>query len=128
MLDNYEMEITAFSVVDKVNRVKFFEKIFLVANVSLKVVFGMSLLTLSNVDINFSVWKLWWRTYTTDEAFLTTRRVKLVGKKEFAAAALDLEYKTYIVHVTSLRYTPSVTFLKFILLNVYPFWRPQISS
>ena len=30
---------------------------------------------------------------------MTTRRVELVGKKEFAAAVLDPEHETYVVHV-----------------------------
>ena len=71
------------------------------ANVSPEVVFGMPFLTLSGADVDFLDRKLRWRTYTTQAAFPTTRRVKLVGKKEFAAAALDLEHETYVVHVGS---------------------------
>ena len=41
MLYIYGMVIAAFSMTDKANRVRFFEEIFLVANVSLEVVFGM---------------------------------------------------------------------------------------
>ena len=41
-----------------------------------------------------------------------------MGKKEFAAAALDPEHETYIVHVASLSSTPS--------LDVHPSRRPQI--
>ena len=58
MLDTYEMVVVAFSVEDKANRVKFFEEIFLVANVSPEVVFGMLFLTLSSTDIYFSGWEL----------------------------------------------------------------------
>ena len=104
---------------DKANRVKFFEETFLVANVRPEVVFRMLFLTLSSANIDFSGWKLRWRTYTTKEAFPTTRHVELVGKKEFATAALDPEYKTYVVHVASLSSTP---------LNVHPFRRSQISD
>ena len=53
-LDNHGMVVAAFSVVDKANRVKFFEKTFLMANVSPKVVFGMLFLTLSGADVDFS--------------------------------------------------------------------------
>ena len=49
----------------------------------------MFFLTLSDVDINFLDQELWWRIYTTKEAFPTIRYVKLVGKKEFATAALN---------------------------------------
>ena len=53
MLDTFGMVVIAFSVTDKANQVKFFEKTFLVANVSLEVVFGMLFFTLSNADVDF---------------------------------------------------------------------------
>ena len=106
LLDTYEMVVTVFSVVDKANRVKLFEETFLVAHTSPEVVLEMLSLTPSGADVNFLGWELWWRTYTTEEAFPTTRHIKLVGKKEFAAAALNPEYKTFIVHITSLSSTP----------------------
>ena len=78
----------------------------------------MPFLTLSGADVDFLGRELWWRTYTTQEALPTTRRVELVGKKEFAAAALDPEHETFVVHVTSL--TSSA--------GVYPSRRPQIAG
>ena len=68
-LDTHGMVVATFSVVDKANQVRFFEKTFLVANVSPEVVFRMSFLTLSGADVDFSGRKLWWKTYTTKEAF-----------------------------------------------------------
>ena len=58
ILDNYEMVVADFSVEEKANQVGFFEKTFLVANVSLKVVPGMSFFTLSGADVDFSGWEL----------------------------------------------------------------------
>ena len=54
ILNTYGMVVAAFSVVDKANRVRFFEETFLVANVSPEVVLGMPFLTLSNADVDFS--------------------------------------------------------------------------
>ena len=54
MLDTFRMVVLAFSVTDKANQVRFFKETFLVANVSPKVVLGMSFLTLSNADVDFS--------------------------------------------------------------------------
>ena len=127
MLDTHEMVVAAFSVEDKANRVRFFEKTFLLANVSPEVVFGILFLTLSGANIDFSGRELWWRTYTTEEVLLTTRRVELVGKKKFAAAALDPEHETYIVHIASLSSTPLAS-LGSSPLDVYPSWRPQMSG
>ena len=45
-----------------------------------------------------------------------------MGKKEFAAAALDPEHETYVVHVASLSSTPLAS------LDVYPSRRLQISG
>ena len=42
----------------------------------------LSHLTLSGADVDFLNRELRWRTYTTEEAVPTTRRVELVGKKE----------------------------------------------
>ena len=53
------MVVAAFSMMHKANQVKLFEETFLVANVSLKIVFGMLFLILSDTDINFLDWELW---------------------------------------------------------------------
>ena len=53
MLDPYKIVVVAFSVMDKVNRKRLFKETFLMANVSLKVVFEMFFFTLSSADIDF---------------------------------------------------------------------------
>ena len=80
------------------------------------------LVSVSATDVDFSGWELRWKTYNTKEVLPTTRCVELVGKKEFAAAALDPEHETYIVHITSFRSTPLAS------LDVHPFREPQISG
>ena len=52
-LGTHGMVVAAFSMVDKANRVRFFEETFLVANISPEVVLGMPFLTLSNADVDF---------------------------------------------------------------------------
>ena len=47
------MVVVAFLVTDKTNRVKFFEEIFLVANVSPEAVLEILFLTLSNANVDF---------------------------------------------------------------------------
>ena len=118
ILDTFRMVATAFSLTDKGNRVKFFEESFLVANVSPDVVLGMLFLTLSSADVDFLSRELRWRIYTTEEAFPTTRNIKLVGEKEFAAAAFDPEHETYVVYVGSVSSNTSSSSSP---LNVHPF-------
>ena len=55
----------------------------------------------------------------------TIRCVKLVGKKEFAAAAFDPEYEICVIHVGSVS---SDTLPSSSLLDVHPSQRPQISG
>ena len=52
-LETYGMVVAAFSVTDQADRVRFFEEIFLVANVSPDMVLGMPFLTLSGADVDF---------------------------------------------------------------------------
>ena len=95
------MVVALFSVIDKVSWVKFFEETFLVVNISLKVVFEILFFILSDANIDFLDRELRSRTYIIEEALLTIKHIKLVGKKEFAAAMLDSEHKTFVVHIIS---------------------------
>ena len=101
--ETYEIVVAAFLIIDQADKVRFFEKIFLVANVSPDEVLGMPFFTLSGADVDFLKKKLWWRSYTIKKALLTTKRVELVRKKEFAAAAFDSGHETFIIHVVFLR-------------------------
>lgn len=95
------MVVAAFSVSDQIEKIKFFEEIFLLVNISLNVVFRMLFFTLNNADIDFLRRELWWRSYIIKKVFFTTKQVKLRKKKEFATLALDPGDKTFIVHVAS---------------------------
>ncbi len=101
-LETYRMVVTTFSVSDKDGRERFFEASFLLADVKPDVVLGMPFLTMSNADVDFQARDLQWRSYTTGDVLPTTRRVELIGKKEFAAAALDPEHEAFVVHVAAL--------------------------
>ena len=123
MLNTYKMVVIAFLVMDNGNQMKFFEMIFLVANVGLEPVLGISFLILSGANFDFLDQKLWWKIYTINKAFSNTRRVELMERKEFATTMYNLEHETFIVHVTSL----AVASLSSTALNaVYPSRRSQI--
>ena len=97
------------------------------ANISLKIVLGIPFLTLSGTNVNFLGRELRWRTYTIEEALLTTRCIELVGKKEFAVIALEPKSETFVVYVALLSSvaSPSSSPLE---LNVHPSRRPQVSG
>ena len=58
ILDIFGMVVVAFSVTGKANRVRYFEKTFLVADISLEIVLEMFFLTLSGTNIDFLGQKL----------------------------------------------------------------------
>ncbi len=96
------MVVSTFSVSDKDGKERFFEKNFLVADVSPDIVLGMLFLTMSNADVDFQARDLQWRSYTTGEVLPTTRQVEPFEKKEFTTAALDSEHEAFVVHVATL--------------------------
>ena len=93
------MVIADFQVEDKANRPRFFQETFLVADTKFEVILGMPFLKISNADVSFGKGTLTWKTYTTNEALPTTERVQIVDPKEFVIAALDVNSKTFVVHM-----------------------------
>ena len=63
---------------------------------------------MSNANVDFQAWNLQWRSYTTRDVLSTTKRVELIEKKEFAAAALDPEYEAFVLHVTALNISSDI--------------------
>lgn len=47
------MIITSFKILDKLGRARYFQKIFLLADMNVEVILGMLFLTLSNSDVKF---------------------------------------------------------------------------
>ncbi len=101
-LETYGMVSASFLLQDSLKKVWFFEETFLLANTSIKVVLEIPFLALTNADFQFGAKKLTWRSHTTVEALPTTSRVELINKRKFAKAALDGNFKTYVVHVATL--------------------------
>ena len=102
-LATYGMVITAFQVINKLGRSWFFQETFLLADIKMEVVLGMLFFTLSNADVQFAEKELTWRTYTTEEAFPTTRQVEIIDQKEFAKGAWDENVEAFVVHISSLK-------------------------
>ena len=101
-LATYNMVIATFQVVNKLGRSRFFQKTFLLTDISIKVVLAMPFLIFSNANIQFAEKEPTCKTYTTKEAFPTTRQVKIIDQNEFTKAALDENVKAFVVHVSFL--------------------------
>ena len=96
------MVVFTFFISDKDGKKRFFEESFLLADIKPEIVYGMLFLTRSNADIDFQARNLQERYYIIGDVFSTTRQVELIGKKKFAAAALDPEYKVFVINKTAL--------------------------
>ena len=54
LLKIFKMVIAGFHVINKLNKVQFFQEIFLLANTNIKVILGISFFILSNIDVQFN--------------------------------------------------------------------------
>ena len=98
-LKTFAMVITDFQVEDKGGRPRFFQETFLVADIKFEMILGMLFLKLSNPDVSFSERTFMWKFYTTNKVLSTTKQVQLIELQEFVIAALDVNRKTFIIHV-----------------------------
>ena len=111
------MVLANFQLEDKQERTWFFQETFLVANTAIKVVLGIFFLALSKVQINFAERELTWKTYSLNEALPTTKRVQIIDCREFAAIALAVDKKVFVVYVAYLG----------VKMLIYPAWKAQMA-
>ena len=65
----------------------------------------MPFLTFSDVDVWFAEKELTQTSLTTVKTLLTTKRVEFIDKKEFAAAIMDKDFETFVVHIAFIKKT-----------------------
>ena len=84
---------------DRAKKVCFFEKTFLLADISMDLALKMFFFTLSNADVHFTNQKLHWRFYIIAKALLTTCRLELINQKKFVMVTLGKNNKVFVVYV-----------------------------
>ena len=99
VLETFKMVITNFQIEDTINRPRFFQKIFLVANTKFKVILKMFFLKLSNANVLFSKKTLTWRIYTINKALSIIKQIQIINKKDFVIVALNADSKMFVVHM-----------------------------
>lgn len=50
--------------------------------------------------MSFGEETLTWKSYTTNEALLTTEQVQIIDPKEFVIAVLDADSEIFVIHMT----------------------------
>ena len=101
-LVTYGILLADFSIQNKLGKVWFFEKTFLLADTSIEVVLKMSFFTFWNANMQFVEKKLKWKSYIIAEVLTTIKKVELINKREFAAIALDENVEMFVLHVAIL--------------------------
>lgn len=112
-LDIFGMIIVGFLLQDKLRKIWFFQKIFLVINTRIEVVLGMLFLTFSGANLRFVKKELVWKIYSATKMLLMTLRVQIIGKKEFTTVALNKKNKIFVVYMVAINVRA--------VLNVYLF-------
>lgn len=103
LLRIYRMVIVAFFVYNKLEKVWFFEKSFLLANTNIKVILRMPFLLPSNANIDFETRDFTWKKYSAIKVLLITRRVQLIGQQKFVKVAINENLKTFVVYIAGLK-------------------------
>lgn len=101
-LQTYGMVSASSLLQNRLKKIPFFEKIFSLANTNIKVVLEMLFLLFSNANIRFNIKKFTWRSYNIAEALPITSQLKLINKRKFAKAVLDINSETFVVYVAAL--------------------------
>ena len=91
--------IADLQVEDKIDRPRFFQKIFLAADTKFEVILRIFFLKLSNADVSFGEETLTLRTYTINKALSTPEQVQIINKKNFVIEALDADSEMFMVHI-----------------------------
>ena len=103
---------------NKKRRSGFFEKIFLLDDISIDIALGISFFTLNNVKINFIGYYIYLKIYTIAKILLTIKQVELIRKKKFATVAFDLKDEIFILYIAFINQDS----------DVHPSWTTQITS
>lgn len=115
-LNTFGIVIASFLLQDKLKKVSFFQKIYLVTNIKVEVVLRMFFLIFSYADIQFIEQVLVQKTFSIAKALPITQRVKVIDKKEFTAAVLKMKNKTLVIHMIAFNVVDS---------NIHPFQQAQ---
>lgn len=69
------------------------------ADTTIELILRIAFLAFNKVKINFSDWKLNWKTYILDEALSITKWVQIIDQEKFVAAVFALDKEVFMVHV-----------------------------
>lgn len=100
ILKIFEMVLASFQIKEEHEKIWFFQKTFLVTNISMEMILNIFFLIFSNANILFAKQELIQRLYILAKAILITKRVKVINYKKFVAVILDLSKGVFVIQVS----------------------------
>lgn len=76
------------------------KKTFLLTDISINFSFRIFFYIFSSLAINLNKSKISYKLYSNAEVFPNIKQIELIRKKEFAIAVLNMDNKTFIIHIT----------------------------
>lgn len=95
----YKIVLASFLVQEKLKKVQFFKKTFLLTDIGMEVVLRIPFLIFSNAHMQFIDKKAEWKIYTTVEVLPTIKKLKFNDKSEFVTAPLNENIEKFVVHI-----------------------------
>lgn len=95
------MVLASFPVKNKLEKAYFFQKTFLLVDISIGLVLNIVFLFFQNAKIQFGRKQLNQKSYIVAEALFTTTQIESIKKKEFAKAILEKNVEVFVVYVSS---------------------------
>lgn len=99
---------------------KFFEKLFWLADTSIEVILRILFLSFGNTDIKFveKPKKSIWRSYTAAKTLSIPNRIELINKSKFVKVTLNENFKIFIIYVATLELS--------VAMFIYPYRATQV--
>lgn len=94
--------IAFFLINDQNQKSHFFQKTFILAEISMDTDYRILFFILSNIKVKLQNQEFDFRLYTTAEIIFTTKQVDLAEKIELSATAFDLQHNILVVHLSFL--------------------------
>ena len=83
-------------------KIQFFEKIFLLTNINIKIVVKISFLSFSNINIWFTKRKITYKKYTAIEILFIIKKIEFINKKKFVIVILNTNNKIFVIYIIAL--------------------------
>lgn len=95
----FKIVFASYQVKKKLGHIQYFQKTFLLNDISIEIMLKMTFLVFSSVKIPFVEKKITQQFYTLAKTFTTTKQVELINKNKFTKIALNQKSSIFMIYV-----------------------------